>query len=259
MMSFVHLHVHTQYSLLQGAIHIDSLFERVVKQGMSAVAITDTHNLFGAIDFYLSAKKAGVKPIVGCEILYNPQGSFHDASAQALSATQRGAIQSANPVPRFHHLVLLCKNLKGYQNLCKMVTRSYTEAPPPQKGQPAGPRSLIDRSLLNEYGDGLIVLSGCLRGELPYLALTGAEAAGIESLLWFKKRFGRISSWSFKILRFRSRRTSTRFSVSGASGTAWSAWRRRIATIWIPRMPKPMRSFSALSTEKISILTGPKA
>lgn len=181
-MPFVHLHVHTQYSLLQGAIHIESLFEKVTQLGMSAVAITDTHNLFGAIDFYLSAKKAGVKPIVGCEIFYAPNGR---------TAVQQTAITAqANLTPRFHHLVLLCKNLEGYKNLCKMVTRSYAEAPPPQKGQPAGPRALIDRELLNQYGDGLIVLSGCIRGELPYQALTGEEAAGIETLLWFKKRFG---------------------------------------------------------------------
>ncbi len=176
-MAFVHLHVHTQYSLLQGAIHLDSLFEKVVKLGMPAVAMTDTHNLFGAIDFYMSAKKAGVKPIIGCEILYAPQGRT------SLQPTHSSS-------PRFYHLVLLCKSLQGYQNLCKMVTRSYTEAPAPQKGQPAGPRALIDRSLLDQYGDGLIVLSGCLRGEIAYQALTGSEAEGLESLQWFKKRFG---------------------------------------------------------------------
>src|SRR5436309_1783012 len=103
-MSFVHLHVHTQYSLLQGAIHMDSLFERVQKLGMSAVAMTDTHNLFGAIDFYLSAKKAGVKPIIGCEILYFPQKGSFDRSLK------KGGSNS----PSIHHLVLLCKNLEGY-------------------------------------------------------------------------------------------------------------------------------------------------
>src|SRR3954462_12006942 len=113
-MSFVHLHLHSQYSLLQGAIQLDSLFERVSQLGMSSVAITDTHNLFGAIDFYLSAKKAGIKPIVGCEILYAPEGR------SAIQTLQAGA-------PRCHHLVLLCKNLQGYQNLCQMVTRSYKE------------------------------------------------------------------------------------------------------------------------------------
>ncbi|NBU20933.1 PHP domain-containing protein, partial [bacterium] len=129
-MPFVHLHVHTQYSLLQGAIHVDALVERVKQLGMSSVAITDTHNLFGAIDFYLTAQKAGIKPIIGCEVFYAPHGrNSVQQPANALSAH----------TPRFHHLVLLCKNLEGYQNLCKMVTRSYTDAPPPQKGQPAGP------------------------------------------------------------------------------------------------------------------------
>jgi DNA polymerase-3 subunit alpha len=177
-MAFVHLHVHTQYSLLQGAIHLDSLFERVVELGMSAVAMTDTHNLFGAIDFYQSARKAGVKPIIGCEILYAPNGRIPPAPK---SAQQAGQAQNSPQTPRFHHLVLLCKNLTGYQNLCKMVTRSYTEAPPPQKGQPAGPRALIDRDLLSEYGDGLIVMSGCMRGEIPYLALVGEENKAVES------------------------------------------------------------------------------
>ncbi|MEO5971100.1 MAG: DNA polymerase III subunit alpha, partial [Bdellovibrionia bacterium] len=191
-MPFVHLHVHTQYSLLQGAIHVEALFDRVVKLGMSSVAMTDTHNLFGAIDFYTSAKKVGVKPIIGCEIFYAPEGrnAFQRGGKNALSAGGGpGGAGNTNSL-RFHHLVLLCKNLKGYQNLCKMITRSYTEAPPPQKGQPAGPRALVDRELLSEFGEGLIVLSGCLRGEIPYLALMGEETRGVESLLWFKKRFG---------------------------------------------------------------------
>lgn len=98
-MAFVHLHVHTQYSLLQGAIHVDALFERVVKLGMGAVAITDTHNLFGAIDFYSSAKKAGVKPIIGCEIFYAPDGrnAFQMGGKNALGG--RGGGLAAPEVP----------------------------------------------------------------------------------------------------------------------------------------------------------------
>ncbi|MBC7690879.1 MAG: DNA polymerase III subunit alpha, partial [Methylotenera sp.] len=179
---FVHLHVHTQYSLLEGAIHVESLFEKVTEMGMKAVAITDTNNLFGAMDFYLAAKKAKVKPIIGCEILYAPDGP-----TTALATKQAGAQFK----PRFHHLVLLCKNLKGYQNLCQIVTQAYTNAPPPQKGQPAGPRALVDRALLDKYGDDLIVLSGCIRGEVPYKILTGEEAAAMDSVFWFKKRFGK--------------------------------------------------------------------
>ncbi len=181
-MAFVHLHVHTQYSLLQGAIHVENLFERVTQLGMSAVAMTDLHNLFGAVDFYLSAKKAGVKPILGCEVIYAPNGRNSIQQAQSQGQTAGGA--------RYHHLVLLCKSLEGYQNLCQLVTRSYLDAPPPQKGQPAGPKAVVDRALLDQFGDGLIVLSGCLRGELAYAALTGEEGSGLESMLWFKKRFG---------------------------------------------------------------------
>ena len=175
MSKFVHLHVHTQYSLLEGAIQTDALIERVVAQGMDAIAITDTHNLFGAIDFYLEAKKAKVKPIIGCEIFYAPEGRT------ALGQTT---------LPRFHHLVLLCKDLRGYQNLCRLVTQSYLDAPPPQKGQPAGPKAVVDRELLDKYGDGLIVLSGCLRGELSTKILFGDEKSALDSLAWFKKRFG---------------------------------------------------------------------
>jgi DNA polymerase-3 subunit alpha len=178
-MSFAHLHLHTQYSLLEGAIQTDALFERVVALGMKSIAITDTHNLFGAIDFYLSARAAGVKPIIGCEVFYAPNGrnALSQPGAQAVG-------------PKFHHLVLLCKDLTGYKNLCKMVTKSYVDAPPPQKGQPAGPKALVDREMLHEFGEGLIVLSGCLRGEISTKILMGDEGAALESVLWFKKRFG---------------------------------------------------------------------
>lgn len=170
-MAFVHLHVHTQYSLLEGATFVDALIPRVVQLGMSAVAITDTHNLFGAIDFYNTAKKAGVKPIIGCEIQYASNGL-------------------GSQFPKFHHLVLLCKSLEGYQNLCQLVTQSYRPVVNQPKGQPQGPRALVDRALLDRFGNGLIVLSGCLRGELPYQILTHEESQLKEHLAWFKKRFG---------------------------------------------------------------------
>ena len=176
--AFVHLHVHTQYSLLQGAIWADGLGEKAAALGMKAVAITDTHNLFGAVDFYNSAKKAGVKPIIGCEVIYCPSGT----------AAPKPGTQASGP--RFHHLVLLCKNLEGYQNLCELVTRSFTETPPPQKGAPAGPRAYVTREQLDKWGTGLVVLSGCLRGEIPYKILAQEEDAALESALWFQKRFG---------------------------------------------------------------------
>jgi DNA polymerase-3 subunit alpha len=185
---FTHLHVHTQYSLLQGAIRMDKLLKRVKELGMKSVAVTDMHNLFGAVDFYLGAKKAGIHPILGCEIFYAPNGR---------QATAPGAQVTG---PKFHHLVLLAKNLQGYRNLCNLVTQSYRDSPQSQKpGKPgektkpekvSGPRALVDRDLLDKHGDELIVLSGCLRGELPWKVLSGDTAAATESLLWFKKRFG---------------------------------------------------------------------
>jgi DNA polymerase-3 subunit alpha len=188
-MSFVHLHVHTQYSLLQGAIWTDALVDKVVQMTQNesdprakAVAITDTHNLFGAIDFYNTAKKAGLRPIIGCEIYYAPQGRAGMTAQTGPASAQTG--------PKVHQLVLLCKNLKGYQNLCQMVTRSYLDAPPPQKGQNFGPRAVIDRALLDQWGDDLVVLSGDLRGEISYKLLIGELEAATETLQWFKKRFG---------------------------------------------------------------------
>lgn len=149
-MAFTHLHVHTQYSLLEGAIRIGPLLDRVSELGMSSVAITDTHNLFGAVDFYLSAQKRGIKPILGCEVL----------------------IQGKEL--RLHHLVLLCKNMKGYQNLCQLLTRSQTLQ---VKHTPS-----LSKELLAQYTEGLIALSGCLRGEISHQILTGSEAEAVNLL-----------------------------------------------------------------------------
>src|SRR4051812_41037760 len=151
---FVHLHLHSQYSLLQGAIHLENLFDRLKTLEMDTVAITDTHNLFGAIDFYLAAKKAGVKPIIGCELLYTP----NPVGPSVAGGTQ------AQKFPKHHHLVVLCKDLAGYRNLCRMITKPFMDPPPPQKGQGSGPRATVSRELLDQFGDGLIVLSGCMRG-----------------------------------------------------------------------------------------------
>jgi DNA polymerase-3 subunit alpha len=182
-MAFTHLHVHTQYSLLQGAIQTDNLFGRVKELGMESIAITDSHNLFGAIDFYLKAKDAGVKPIIGCEIFFAPNGRVTAAAA--------GGPQAQNTC-KVHHLVLLCKDLKGYQNLCQLITRSYIDGAVAlaENKKLQGPRAIVDRDLLDKWGDGLVVLSGCLRGELSYKVLTGEQEAALESMLWFKKRFG---------------------------------------------------------------------
>jgi len=145
---FVHLHVHTQYSLLDGAIRIPDLVERAREFRMPAIAITDHGNMFGAIEFYLKAQAAGIKPIIGCEVYVAPKSRL-DKSGAASSGEASG------------HLILLCKNQVGYRNLCKLVSTAY------QEGFYYKPR--IDWELLNEHNDGLIALTSCLGGEIPSL------------------------------------------------------------------------------------------
>ncbi len=146
--NFVHLHVHTQYSLLDGAIRIGDLVDRAREYRMPAMAITDHGNMFGAMEFYAKAHAAGVKPIIGCEVYVAP-GSRHEKSGAASSGDASG------------HLVLLCKNRTGYRNLCRLVSTAY------QDGFYYRPR--IDWDLLAANNDGLIALTACLGGEIPSL------------------------------------------------------------------------------------------
>ena len=169
---FVHLHVHTQYSLLDGAIRIGDLVERARELRMPAIAITDHGTMFGAIEFYLKAQAAGVKPIIGCEVYVAP-GSRHDKSGASSSGDASG------------HLILLCKNLVGYRNLCKLVSTAY------QEGFYYKPR--IDWNLLAEHNDGLIALTSCLGGEIPSLLAQGRmeqarRRAGEMSMIFDRDR-----------------------------------------------------------------------
>ena len=139
---FVHLHLHTMYSLLDGAIRIPDLIAKAGEFAMPAVAITDHGNMFGAVDFFQQAKKKGIKPIIGCEVYVAPQG--------------RQVKKSDKEQDNAHHLVLLAMSLKGYRNLCRLVSRGYTE------GFYYKPR--IDKELLSLYHEDLIALSACLGG-----------------------------------------------------------------------------------------------
>lgn len=145
---FVHLHLHTQYSLLDGAIKIKPLMEYVKEQGMPAVAMTDHGNMFGAIEFYQTAQKQGVQPIIGCEVYVAPGSRFEKKDA-------KGSSEAA------YHLVLLAQNYTGYQNLCALVSAGF------QEGFYYKPR--IDWDLLTEKNEGLLALSACLAGEVPTL------------------------------------------------------------------------------------------
>lgn len=156
---FVHLHLHTQYSLLDGAIRLDDLFARAKELKMPAIAMTDHGNLFGAVDFYQKALKAGIKPIIGCEVYISSKSRFDRKSAHGMPDIS-------------HHLILLAKNKKGYENLCKLVTAGHLE------GFYYRPR--IDHELLKEHSEGLIALSACLKGEVPHLLKVGRYDEALE-------------------------------------------------------------------------------
>ena len=144
---FVHLHIHTQYSLLDGACRIPDLLSLANKYNMDSLAITDHGNMFGAIEFYLEAQKAGIKPIIGCEVYVAP--------ASRLDKASQGIDEAA------YHLILLARNEEGYVNLMKLVSAGYIE------GFYYRPR--IDKELLAQHSKGLIGLSACLKGEIPVL------------------------------------------------------------------------------------------
>ncbi len=160
---FVHLHVHTEYSLLDGASKIKPLIARAKELGMPALAITDHGCMYGVVEFYKEAKKAGIKPIIGCEVYLARESRFSKQGPE-----RDGAF----------HLVLLAQNLTGYRNLVKLVSAGYLE------GFYYKPR--IDKELLREHAEGLICLSACLGGEIPSLLMAGddeAAAQAVESFL----------------------------------------------------------------------------
>src|SRR6202790_302523 len=143
---FVHLHCDTDYSLLDGACEITQLMDLDVEQTMPAVAMTDHGNLFGAVEFYNSAKAKGVHPVIGCEVYVAQQGQ---------------SIKSESN--RYNHLVLLCENQEGYRNLIQLVSSGYLDG--------FYYKPLIDKDLLSRHSKGLIALSACLRGDINNMLL----------------------------------------------------------------------------------------
>lgn len=164
---FVHLHVHTEYSLLDGATRVEALINRVKELGMPAVAITDHGSMFGIIDFYKKAVKAGVKPIIGCEVYVAPRSRLQ-------KEPRRDDYQ--------HHLVLLAKDAVGYKNLMRIVSAGYLE------GFYYKPR--VDWELLKENARGLIALSACLAGQIPSLIISNQLAEARETALRYRDLFG---------------------------------------------------------------------
>ena len=164
---FVHLHLHTEYSLLDGACRIEQLLDTAQARGDKAVAITDHGVMYGAVDFYKAAKKRGIKPIIGCEV-YVAQRSRFDRTRE-LDGENR-------------HLVLLCENNEGYQNLIHLVSLAWTE------GFYSKPR--VDMELLQKYHTGLIALSACLAGEIPRALSANDYPAAKEAALRYASIFG---------------------------------------------------------------------
>ena len=175
--SFTHLHLHTQYSLLDGAIRLNDLFKRAKELEMPAIACTDHGNMFGGIDFYTRAISAGIKPILGSEIYFTP-GSRHDRRAPKNLKT----LDSQDEVEgkhQIHHLILLCKNITGYRNLCKLLSKAY------QEGFYYKPRA--DMELLKEFSEGLIATSACLKGEVGYNLFTGQDERAYQAAQKFRE------------------------------------------------------------------------
>lgn len=168
-MSFAHLHVHTEYSLLDGSNKIKECVSRVKELGMNSVAITDHGVMFGVIDFYRAAKAVGIKPILGCEVYVAPGSRFDKEAA-------------GSGEERYYHLVLLVENDLGYHNLMKIVSRGFTE------GYYYKPR--VDLEVLKEFHEGIIALSACLAGEVQRNILRGMYSEGKEAALRYQKIFG---------------------------------------------------------------------
>src|SRR5713226_5782880 len=171
-MSFAHLHLHTEYSLLDGASRPEELAKRVAKMGMPACAITDHGNMFGAVEFYNAMKKEKVKPIIGCE-MYVAYGSRFDKAGVEDGQADAGAN---------NHLIVLAANNEGYKNLVKLVSAGYTE------GFYYKPR--IDKELLREHREGLIVLSACLKGEVSQSLAGGNYTKAKDAALQYKEILG---------------------------------------------------------------------
>lgn len=177
--SFVHLHLHTQYSLLDGAVRLSDLFKKCQEFGMPAVASSDHGNMFGAIDFYTSAKKHHIKPLIGSEIYFTPGSRFDKKSPKIAKVLDS---QDENESKHhIHHLVLLCKNLEGYRNLCQLLSRAYLE------GFYYKPR--VDLDLLKKYSAGLVATTACLKGEVAYNIFTGQQERAVEAVHKYREIF----------------------------------------------------------------------
>jgi len=168
MKSFIHLHLHSQYSILDSCLKIDELIKRALEYNMPAIALTDHGNILGALTFYKAARKNNIKPIIGAELYLAPESRFTKP-------------EKANDEINYNHLVVLVKNDRGYRNLSELISRSFTE------GFYRKPR--IDKDLLEKYHEGLLVLTSCFHGEVPFKLLNRRQEEAYEAAQWYRELF----------------------------------------------------------------------
>src|SRR3990172_8319829 len=161
---FTHLHLHTEFSLLDGAIRISDLVKRAKSEQWQAVGISDHGNIFGAVKFFQLAKKEGVKPVLGIEMYFTPDIRIKDANE------------------KYFHLIVIVQNKAGYKNLCRLIALSY------QQGYYFKPR--IDYAALEKYSEGLIVTTACVGGHIPTLLRNGNITEAKQRVDWFLHTFG---------------------------------------------------------------------
>ena len=166
-MAFTHLHVHSEYSLLDGACRIEPMLDKIKSMGQTSVAITDHGVMYGVIDFYRAALKRGIKPVIGCEVYVAPRSRFDKVHG----------IDNER-----YHLVLLCKNNEGYKNLIKLVSEGWVN------GFYTKPR--IDKDMLEKHHEGIIALSGCLAGEVSQALLRNDYEEALRVARWYRDTFG---------------------------------------------------------------------
>ncbi len=168
MKSFIHLHLHSEYSLLDSSLKISPLIEKVKAMNMPAVALTDHGNILGAVNFYKQARQNNIKPIIGSELYVAPHSRLDKPD------------KNKNEI-NYHHLIVLVKNQQGYKNLSELITISFIE------GFYRKPR--IDKEVLKKYHEGLIILSACIQGEIPHYLLMGREEMAYKSVKWYREIF----------------------------------------------------------------------
>jgi DNA polymerase III subunit alpha len=234
---FTHLHVHSHYSLLDGLAKIDDLLNRAKELGMESLAITDHGVLYGGIEFYIKAKEKGIKPIIGCE-MYLTVGDYLSKNNTTEDKTR-------------HHLILLCKNEKGYKNLMKLISIAHLE------GFYYKPR--INKELLKKHSGGLIGLSACAEGEIPSTIIAGDMEKAKKLALEYQEIFGE-GNFYLELqnhLRFPNQSIANKgmVEISKATGIPIVATNDNH---YVKKKTRPSRTFCFASrlTEKCRIPTG---